>query len=360
MSIINFGSRISLKEAAALIAAIGTTNRVMLRGEKGIGKSSIMKALKEILPGDYAFAYIDCSGKDLGDVGLPSPNRELRITEFFTNAEFRLTEGKPVVMMLDEFSKATRVAQNMLHPLLEVHNPRIGAMPLPDGSIVFLTGNLGEEGIGDTLADHTLDRLTTVEVRKPTTQEWLEWGVQNDIHPALLAWVDQTPTVLASFRDDDFDNDNSYVYNPKRVQGKFITPRSLELASNIMWGRDKPGVTANTLTAALIGTVGEAGARDLQSYLAFQDDLPPRDVILKTPESAPIPQSVAAIITLLFNLERIVDEDTIAPVMTYVERLETEHQAVFCTALARSKSKQRVAFRSAAFTKWAADNADIL
>ncbi len=362
MNTINFGSRVSLKEAAQLIASIGTTNRVMLRGEKGIGKSSIMKMLRDMLPSEYAFAYIDCSGKDLGDVGLPSPNRELRITEFFTNAEFRLTEGKPVVMMLDEFSKATRVAQNMLHPLFEVHNPRIGNAPLPEvnglKSIVFATGNLGEEGIGDNLADHTLDRLTTVEVRKPSVREWLEWGVQNNIHPALLAWVDQTPTVLASFRDEDFDAGNPYVYNPKRAQGKFITPRSLELASNIIWQRENN--SENAVTCALVGTIGAAGANDIASYIAFQDQLPPRDLILKSPDTAPIPTSVAAIITLLFNLERIVDEDTITPVMAYISRLEAEHQGVFCSALARNPVKQKIAFRSAAFTKWASDNADIL
>lgn len=358
MAILNFGSRVSLNEAAALIAAIGTTNRVLLQGEKGIGKSSIMKMLPTYLSSDYEYAYIDCGNKELGDVAIPFPNRETRETEFFPSAAFKLNTGKPVVIMLDEFGKAPRPVQNMLHPLLEVHHPRLGDTVLPEGSIVFLTTNLAEEGIGDTLLDHTLDRITRVEVRKPTTQEWLEWGVQNDIHPALLAWVDQTPQVLASFRDDDFDNDNPYVYNPKRVQGKFITPRSLQLASNIMWKRER--LTANALTAALMGTIGETGARDIESYLAFQDQLPKREDIIAKPETTPVPESVAVIVTLLFNLERVVEADTITPIMTYVCRMEEEHQAVFCSMLARSKTKQAIAFRSKAFTAWASRNADIL
>ena len=45
MSIINFGSRVSLREAAELIAAVGETNTILLRGEKGVGKSSIMEML---------------------------------------------------------------------------------------------------------------------------------------------------------------------------------------------------------------------------------------------------------------------------------------------------------------------------
>jgi hypothetical protein len=358
MTTINFGSRVSLREAAELIAAIGTTNRILLRGEKGIGKSSIMKMLPELLGPGYEYAYFDMGNKSEGDTAIPYPDKERKVMEFFVNAGLKLHLGRPVVIMLDEFGKAPRSIQNMMHPLLEISNPRLGDMPLPEGSIVFLTSNLTEEGVGDMFLDHTIDRLTVVEVRKADAQGWLPWAAENNIHPALMAWVDQTPTVLASFRDSDFDSDNPYVYNPKRVQGKFITPRSLELGSNIIWKRDK--VSANALACALIGTVGEAGARDLESYIAFQDEIPTREAILKAPDSAAIPNSVGATITLLFNLERAVTSETITPIMTYVTRLDTEHQAVFCTTLARSKSKQPIAFTNKAFTNWARENQDIL
>jgi hypothetical protein len=125
-----------------------------------------------------------------------------------------------------------------------------------------------------------------------------------------------------------------------------------------VWQREK--FNENTLLAALIGTIGEPAARDMQHYIAFQDELPSRELILKAPETTPIPTSVGAIITLLFNLERAVDTDTMSPIMKYVSRMEAEHQAVFCTALARNKTKQTIAFRNTDFTKWAADNADIL
>ena len=358
MSIINFGSRISLREAAELIAAIGTTNTILLKGEKGIGKSSIMKMLPDLLGPGYEYAYFDMGNKSEGDTAIPYPNKETKVMEFFVNAGLKLHLGKPVVIMLDEFGKAPRSIQNMMHPLLEVNNKRIGDIALPEGSIVFLTTNLSEEGVGDMMLDHTIDRLTVVEVRKATAPEWLPWAAENNVHPALMAWVDQTPTVLASFRDDDFDIDNPYVYSPKRVQGKFITPRSLELGSNVIWKRDK--ITQNTLAAALIGTIGEAGARDIESFIAFQDEIPTRDSIIKTPDTATVPSSTGAIITLLFNLERAVDAETITPIMKYVTRLEAEHQAVFCTTLARSKSKQKIAFTNKAFTDWARENNDIL
>lgn len=358
MSTINFGSTVNLHEAADLLIAIGHTNRVLLRGEKGIGKSSIMAILEEKLGAAYEYAYFDMGNKSEGDTAIPFPDKERKVMEFFVNAGLKLHLGKPVVIMLDEFGKAPRSIQNMMHPLLEVRHPRLGDMPLPKGSIVFLTSNLMEEGVGDVFLDHTLDRLTVVEVRKSSAPEWLPWAAENDIHPALMAWVNETPTCLVSFRDPDFDPDNVYVYNPKRMQQKTVSPRTLQLASNIMWQRDK--ISTNALTCSLIGTVGDAAARDLESFLAYQDEIPTREVILKSPTTAPIPTSAGATITLLFNLERAVDDETITPIMKYVERLDAEHQAVFCVSLARSKTKQKVAFRNKAFTDWARENQDIL
>ena len=358
MTTINMNPRVSLVEAADLIAAVGVSNTVLLRGEKGIGKSSIMKVLKSRLGAEYEYAYFDMGNKSEGDTAIPFPDRERKVMEFFVNTALKLHTGKPVVIMLDEFGKAPRSIQNMMHTLLEVDNKRIQDTFLPEGSIVFLTTNLAEEGLGDALLDHSIDRLTVVEVAKPTADEWKMWATENDVHPAVIAWVDQTPTVLASFRDSDFDSDNPYVYNPKRVQGKFITPRSLELASNVVWARKN--VSSNALFCALVGTIGTVGANDLAAYLTYQDEIPTRDAILASPKSAPIPTSVGAIITLLFNLERAVDADTITPIMEYITRLEAEHQAVFCTTLARSPSKQPFAFRNKSFTDWARENQDIL
>ena len=358
MTTIDFTNRVSLQEAAQLIAAIGVTNTILLKGEKGIGKSSIMKMLPEYLGPGYEYAYFDMGNKSEGDTAIPFPDKERKVMEFFVNTALKLHSGKPVVIMLDEFGKAPRSIQNMMHTLLEVDNKRVQDTYLPEGSIVFLTTNLSEEGLGDTLLDHSIDRLTVVEVRKSNADEWLPWAAENGIHPALMAWVKQTPTVLASFRDDDFDSDNPYVYNPKRVQGKFITPRSLELASNVMWGRAK--ITPNTLTCALVGTVGTAGANDIASFLTYQDEIPTRESITSNPDTAMIPASTGALVTLLFNLERAVDAETITPIMKYVKRLEEEYQAVFCPALARSKSKQKIAFTNKAFTVWARENQDIL
>jgi hypothetical protein len=55
-----------------------------------------------------------------------------------------------------------------------------------------------------------------------------------------------------------------------------------------------------------------------------------------------------------------VDKDSLAPVMTYIERLEPEWQAVFAINLAKNKSKQALAFGNKKFAEWLAANQDLL
>jgi ATPase subunit of ABC transporter with duplicated ATPase domains len=124
MSEITFGSEVSLKQAAAIILAT-PENRYLLRGEPGIGKSSLLKMLSLELP-DHEVAYIDVPNMDLGDIAMPVIDHETKTTRYYPNARFKIHTGKPTLTMLDEYTKGSEPVKNMLHPMLEVANPRLG------------------------------------------------------------------------------------------------------------------------------------------------------------------------------------------------------------------------------------------
>jgi len=138
MTSINFGSRVSLREAAQLIAAVGTTNNILLRGPMGTGKSSILKMLPEYLGDEYEYVYFDMTAKSEGDTAIPFPDKEAGVMRFFTNEALKLTTGKRVVILLDELPKAPRSIQQMVLPMFE--NPkRLADKLLPEGSIIIAT-----------------------------------------------------------------------------------------------------------------------------------------------------------------------------------------------------------------------------
>ena len=352
---ITFGQSVSLKQAADAISS-NPELRYFLQGEPGIGKSSIMKLISERKP-DHFKSYMDCSQLDLGDIAMPVVNRELGVTEYYPNSRFGMHTGEPVLMMLDEFTKAAEPVKNMLHPLLESSNPRLGDIPVHAESIIFATGNLSSDGVGDTLKAHTRNRIIPMHVRKPSSEEWLEWAVNNDIEPVVMSWVHQYPHALASYTDEGQDG-NPYIFNPKKVQTAFVSPRSLERASHILKSRDK--LDQETQIAALTGAIGEAGARDMQAYVEYQDQLPTWESIIKSPKTADVPTSAGACAVLVFGAIAKVDKQNISPFMEYLDRLHEEWQACFCINIAKNPDKQTVAFTSKAFADWVQKNQDLL
>jgi len=354
MSEVKFGKNITLKQAASLIKNNPET-RFLLQGEPGIGKSSILESIANDI--GYGHAYIDVPNMDLGDIAMPVIDHDTKTTRYYPNARFKIHEQKPLVIMLDEFTKGADPVKNMLHPMLEKANPRLGDIPISKDTIVFLTGNLTTDGVGDSLKAHSRNRLVPVTISKPTAEEWIEWGINHDIQPEVLAWVNQYPQVLASYTDGG-QNDNPYIYNPRKTQNAFVSPRSLATASNIV--RTRKELEADTVIAALSGAIGESGARDMQAYIEFADQLPTWDATIKDPKGTKLPTSAGACAITVFGAIARIDKDTITPFMTYLERFDAEWQAVFAINIAKTPSKQSIAFSSKAFSAWVAKNQDLL
>jgi len=356
MAELHFGKTITLAEAADLLLAT-PENRYLLQGEPGIGKSSLLKALGAKLP-SHEIAYIDVPNMDLGDIAMPVVDHESRTTAYYPNRRFKMHTGKPVVIMLDEFTKGAEPVKNMLHPLLEKANPRLGDVEVGDiGSIIFMTGNLGSDGVGDSLKAHTRNRVVPVTVRKPSAEEWLGWAINNNIAPEVSAWVRQFPHAMASYTEEG-QAENPYIFNPKKVQSAFVSPRSLETVSNIVKKREQ--LNQDTLIASMTGAVGESASRDMQAYIEYADQLPTWEDIIADPKKSHVPESAGACAITVFGAISKIDKNTIDTFMQYMERFESEWQACFAINVAKAPTKQAIAFSSRKFTEWVAKNEDLL
>lgn len=340
---------ISLKEAENLIATIGKEVSVHLQGQPGIGKSSILKSLAEKFP-EHTPVYIDCADLDLGDLAMPAMNHENKTTAYYPNDRFGLQHGKPVIIMLDEITKAVEPVKNMLLPVMLER--RLGSVKFHPDSIVFSTGNLTTDGVGDSMKAHAKNRQTHVIVRNPTDDEWVLWGADNDIAPEVLAWVKQFPHCLAMYTDEG-QKENMYNYNPRKQQDAFVTPRSLAKASPIVKNRAILG--EDVTLAALIGTIGEAAARDMSAYFSLADGLPTKESIYKTPSTAIIPKDPAAKVILIMRELVTLAEDNFAVWMEYMERLPMELQALFAVNIMAS-NRRAMAASNKAFVQWAVKN----
>lgn len=345
---------VNLSQAANLIRNVGTTNTLLLRGQPGIGKSSILQALERELP-DYQICYIDVANLDLGDLGMPVIDKDTMVTNYAPNARFGVGKGqtRPVVLMLDELGKASRPVLNMLLPVI-LEN-RIGDVPLPTGSIVFGTTNLDTDGVGDNIPAHAFNRMTVVTVANPTADEWIDWASGHAVAPEVMAFAKQYPQVFDCYADLDKKEKNPYIFNPMTGNVRaFCSPRSLVKASNIVKQRS---VLGSALIPALAGTVGESAARDMEALVNLADQLPLFENIIKAPTKAKVPDSVGALFILSFMLAGRVDASNLDAVMDYAERMSAvsfEAHALFITSLASNKSKVGMACMNRKFTSAAA------
>ena len=357
MSVINFGHTVGLKDFAQAISVVGRNVTVIGQGEPGIGKSAMLKVLAKQNP-THETAYIDCTLLDLGDFALPYTEQVdgltgvNKITKFAPNARFKMHEGKPVIVMLDEIGKAMKAVKNVLLTLMLEH--RIGDHYLPEGSIVFGTTNLLSDGVGDMLEAHARNRVCFVTVRKPDADEWIEWAISNEVDPTIIAWVKQFPHALASYTDAS-QKDNPYIFNPTRAgMGAVVTPRSLEKASHIAKQRGELG---DALTISLLtGTIGESAARDMQAFFTVVDKLPTWEAIVADPKGAKLPDDTVAKCILVFSAITRVEKETLAKWMDYVQRMDMEWQALFATSVMKSQVKQAFCVMNKEFKDWALKN----
>jgi len=355
---------LTLNDTAPLMAA-NPNNKFYLGGEPGVGKTSIAAELSRIT--GYPYTIIDVPNMGISDAAMPIPDMESKTLKYYPNGKFGMHEGMPRIICLDEYTKGSDEGKNTLHPLLEVKDPRLGDLPLPKGSIVFMTGNLESDGVGDSLKAHSKMRITMIEISKPTDDEWLLWAAANDIEPIVMAWVSRNPDALASYRDKGQHN-NPYIFNPSVTgQGSVVTPRTLELASNLVKTRHL--YSSRALRAALTGTIGKAATNSLLHFIEHHESMTPWSEIMANPKSARMPPNAGACAVLSFSAgEYIKTKEDLDAFMIYLARKDAgydtdEFQVIFGVSLAGQSStdaKRRLAFTSRAFAEWADRNQDLL
>lgn len=313
---------ITLAEATNLIAAVGAQHTVLVQGEMGCGKSSMLTELKRRYP-DHHPAYFDLTTKDVGDFMIPAVTDG--VAEFLPNAEFGIHTNKPVLLMLDEIGKASKSVMNAcLRVMLE---RTVGTQKLPEGSIVFATTNLAQEGLGDSMPPHARNRIITVQISKPTADEWIAWAMGNDVEPVVLATVNEFPQMLSSYTEYDTPNANHYINDPRAQRAAFVTPRSLYAASNII--KQTRHLPETVLFAALCGTIGAPAASDMLAVLRLDAELPSWKEILAGPNTAKAPTNGAALAMLIYRAIVRVDADSFDNWLIYLGRLSREAQALF-------------------------------
>lgn len=347
---------LTLSQCVDLIVNVGNEITVLVQGDMGSGKTSLLKEISART--GMRGVYFDCTTKDLGDLYLPriSDTEGGDYVSFVPNEEFGLHHGEPIVLMLDELGKNRSILNGLLRVMQERY---VGARPLPEGSIVFATTNLGAENVGDMLPPHARNRIMIERMQKPDAPQWSAWAANNEIDPSLIAAVHEFPQMLESFTDVEDPATNPYIYDPRDTsRTAFVTPRSLEKLSHLL---KKRGVLGDEIVMqGAIGLVGGKAAGDIMTMVQLGDTVPKFHEIVANPDKVKVPTAIGArIISAITCMQRVQQAD-FAAVFTYVQRLPMETQALFCSSLIKNKAKASWVVNQSKFTEFAFKNFNIL
>jgi hypothetical protein len=334
------------------IARLGHKQTFLVEGDMGSGKTSMLKEL--VARTGMRGVYFDCTTKDLGDLFLPRivDMGDADCVRFVPNEEFGIHFNEPIILMLDELGKNRSILNGLNRVMQERY---IGSRPLPEGSIVFATTNLGTENVGDLLLPHARNRVKVIRRLKPDADEWMTWAMNNGINPALIAAVREIPQMLASFTDYEDPKENPYIYDPRdSSRVSFVTHRSLAACSEDLNNRAFLG--DHVVTQTMAASIGMKAALDIMTYVNLGDTIPRFSQIIASPEVVDVPMQPGALIMSALGCLQAVQEDTFKPVFTYIQRLPMEIQALFCKQVFKMPSKQQFVIKNNAFTQYASKN----
>ena len=164
--------RINAHELESLLASTPASQNIMLTGKHGIGKSQILEKFFTSRGERVVILFLG-QMSDPGDlIGLPRLDETTGKTLFMPPYWFP-TDGKPVVLFLDELNRARpEVLQTIMDLTL---NRTLAGRKLPEGSRVISAVNDGEEYQLTDLDPALVSRFNIYEF-KPTAQEWLLWA----------------------------------------------------------------------------------------------------------------------------------------------------------------------------------------
>ncbi|MDE7414498.1 MAG: AAA family ATPase [Muribaculaceae bacterium] len=229
---------IDVKELLDILAMTPSEQNIMLAGAHGIGKSRILTDYFESKGIPVVTLFLG-QMSDPGDlIGLPNKNEKTGKTDFLPPYWFP-TDGKPIVLFLDELNRARpEILQSVMDMTL---NRKLAGKALPEGSRIISAVNAGQE-YQLTDLDPALVSRFNIYTFKPSVSEWLLWAEKAEIAPEVIRFIEDNSTFLDGKLSEDADN---LEKTPDR--------RGWERVSNILKNSPVVNVSLKKSIAGIIG-----------------------------------------------------------------------------------------------------------
>lgn len=318
----------------AIMSLLEVGESPCLIGGSGIGKTELVTQVADALDMELVPVYLITKDPvELG--GFPVVDGDS--VKWVPPAMFLESERRKLYFF-DEITHAATMVQSVAYQIF--NERRVGEHLLPAGSACI--------GAHNRVSDRGVHNRVPVPLRRrwwefhiePDTDSWIAWGVRNDVHPLVLAFIRYRPELL---------------YTEVIGEDLACDPRAWTKISK--WLTANPNLSPDVQHSMLSGKVGEGAAVEFSGYIRLYQSLPPIDEIFKNPKSTRVPGEPASCYAVSAAISRYLTVQTISAGVTYLSRMSPEYGvAAMRDAFIRDTKLQS----TPSATKWARENADVI
>lgn len=334
-------------ELATALRVIRPTKRpVMVWGQPGVGKSSIVRqdillAKRKMI--DWRLALM----QEVDLRGIPSlakhpQDSKLQATHWNPPAELPREPGWDI--FIDEMVQGATPVINAARQL--ILDRALGSYELPEDCWIIAAGNLeGDRAATNRMPSHVANSFIHLRL-DIHTDDWLAFAEAHDFDPRVFAYI-------------KWRREHLHVFDPASKEKAFATPRAWEFVSQILRSLDasKTKLSKTELLEIIAGIIGKQVATEFVGFIDMMDKLVNLDEIKIRPEKVAVPDDAAVLYALSYALAGQSDARSFAPITTYVGRMKNEHQFLF---MKQVQMKHPELLKSKEFIAWAKKNKDFI
>jgi hypothetical protein len=304
--------KLNITKVQSLLQAVAIDQHepVMLWGQPGAGKSEAVQQLA--VTNNAELVDIRASQFDSVDFrGIPVPTDTGHtvwyapsVLPFIGNNTF--PDDRMIILFLDEINSAAPSVAAVCYQL--INDRRVGEHVLKPNVRVIAAGNReSDRGVTNRMPTPLANRFTHVEV-EVDAETWIEWALDNGVHPIFTAFFKFRPALITTF-------------DPSKPDKAFATPRTWAKAAKY-YSSDMP---RDVMDAAIAGAVGMGPGAEFMGFTAIWQDMPDLNALIKSPSTASLPDGVGMSYAVAVGLSGKMTLKNADAVHTYLDRMAPEY-----------------------------------
>lgn len=224
---------------------------LLIHSSPGIGKSSIVREVAKTL----GIQLVDVRLAEMESVdirGLPSVDKNANgdgVMRWNAPDCWPRDPNSKGIIFLDEITSCDKSCQVAAYEL--ILDRKIGDFyKVPDGWYIVSAGNLTtDRAVATSMSSALANRFLHVEL-KEDPEQWVKWGIMNEVHPSVLGFINFRPEFLFSMENENLERG-------------WPSPRSWERVSHMVkiYGKDE-----HILRKMVYGLVGPAKGLEFMEF----------------------------------------------------------------------------------------------